>query len=46
MRHKILNGLHILEVNVDGTTHVHVYTEQEYQHIKWWVKVLIKYNFK
>ncbi len=41
-KHTILNGLHIIEI--DG--HVHVYTEQEYEHLTWWHKVLIKYNLR
>ena len=42
MEHRIVNGLHIIDIN----GHVHVYTEREYAHIKWWRLVLIKFNLK
>ena len=42
MEHKILKtGLHI--ITVKGM--VNVYTEKEYQHLEWWTKVRLKYNF-
>lgn len=42
MTHKILpSGLHAI---TDSKGRIHIYTEQEYQHITWWLKVKIKYN--
>ena len=40
MKHRIVNGLHIVENN----GHIHVYTDQDYAHIGWWKLVLIKFN--
>jgi hypothetical protein len=39
MNHKIINGLHVIDVN----GHIYVYTEKEYNHLTWWDKVKIKY---
>ena len=42
MRHKILqSGLHAIIVN----GRVNIYTEEEYQHLNWWSRVKLKYNF-
>ena len=39
MTHKIVNGLHILDVK----GHIYVYTEKEYEHLTWWELVKLKY---
>jgi hypothetical protein len=41
------SGLHILHIEKEiGWTVVEVYTEKEFQHLRWWNRVLIKYNLK
>jgi hypothetical protein len=42
MTHKILpTGLHAIIRNGN----VEIYTEKEYQHLEWWTKIRLKYNF-
>jgi len=40
MKHRIVNGLHVIEVG----GRINVYTEEEYTHLTWWNKVKIKFN--
>lgn len=43
MTHKILpSGLHAI---TDKNGRIHIYTEQEYQHMNWWIKVKHKYGW-
>jgi hypothetical protein len=42
MEHKVLpTGVHCI---TDSKGVVHVYTESEYQHLEWWIKMKIKYK--
>lgn len=42
MEHRILpTGLHCIQ---DSQGRVHVYTEQEFQHIEWWMRVKMRFN--
>ena len=43
MRHKILKtGLHCI---INSMGRVFVFTEEEYNHLKWWQLVKLKYGF-
>jgi len=42
IQHKVLpTGLHCI---IDNNGVVHVYTEKEYCHFEWWIKIKMKYN--
>jgi hypothetical protein len=49
INHLILpSGLHVLQMEQEGTNavRVEILTEEEYEHLTWWHKVLIKYNLR
>lgn len=47
INHVVLpSGLHALQIRKpNGVVKIEILTELEYQHLTWWNKVRLKYNF-